>query len=430
MPEEKYPEKLGKYDIHGVAGKGSMGVVYLGHDPFVDRPVAIKVCKLGDDITPDAQERARKMFVNEARAAGNLDHRNVLRVYDAGEVEGEPYIVMEYVPGGQTLRNHCTPKSLLPMESVVQLVSQCAEALDFAHKRGVTHRDIKPANIMLTKDGTAKIGDFGIAHRTHTEHTQVLGAFGSPRYMSPEQARDEDVTSQSDLFSLGVVLYELLAGRAPFLAKNLPGLIYKILHESPPAIKTLRPDVPSSLEQVIRRALQKEPDKRYKTGRELAVDLAEVYREINRPFEELSDEDKLKALQELKFFEGFSDAEITEVLGAARIEAFSLNEEIIHEGERADSFYVLVSGNAQVLKGDKAIATLSVGDCLGEMGYLAEGERTASVVCKSSVTALKIRASIKEWASFPCQVRLTKAFQNILIDRLAKTSEDLSKHVG
>ncbi len=430
MANQEHPDKLGKYDIRGVAGKGSMGVVYLGHDPFVDRQVAIKVCTLGEDVTPEAQDRARKMFFNEARAAGNLDHPNILRVYDAGEVDGEPYMVMEYVPGGETLRLHCNPDRLLPMDTAVELVSQCAEALDFAHKGGITHRDIKPANIMLTQDRVAKIGDFGIAYRTHTDHTQVIGAFGSPRYMSPEQARDDDVTSQSDLFSLGVVLYEVLAGRAPFLAQNLPGLIYKILHESPAPIRSLRPDVPASLERITLRALQKDRQDRYRTGRDMAADLMDVYRELNRPFDDLSEDDKLKALQELKFFEGFSEPEVAEVLRSSRIEAFNQGANIVRQGEPADGVYVLVAGQVQIVKNDKTIGMLAGGDCVGEMGYLSEGERTASALCMSRVTALNIRAPVKEWASFPLQVRLTKAFQRTLIDRLAQTSEDLSTHVG
>ncbi len=430
MAEQEHTEKLGKYDIQGVAGKGSMGVVYLGHDPFVDRKVAVKVCTLSEDFTPEARERARKMFFNEARAAGNLDHPNILRVYDAGEVDSEPYMVMEYVPGGETLRNYCHPDRLLPMETVVELVSQCAEALDYAHKRGITHRDIKPANIMLTKERVAKIGDFGIAYRTHTDHTQVIGAFGSPRYMSPEQARDDDVTSQSDLFSLGVVLYELLAGKAPFLAQNLPGLIYKILHEAPAPVTSLRPEVPAALERIIQRALQKDRAERYKTGRDMAEDLAEVYRDLNRPFDDLPEQEKLEALGELRFFSGFSQAEVAEVMKASRVETFKQNAVMMRQGEHGDGVYVLVSGQVQVVKNDNPIGNLAAGDCVGEMAYLSDGERSASVVCVSPVTALSIRSPVKEWASFPLQVRLSKAFQRTLIDRLAKTSEDLSTHVG
>ncbi len=238
------------------------------------------------------------------------------------------------------------------------------------------------------------------------------------------------MTSQSDLFSLGVVLYELLAGKAPFLAQNLPGLIYKILHEAPAPIRTLRPEVPASLERITQRALQKDRDERYKTGRDMATDLAEVYRELNRPFEDLSDQDKLQAVQELAFFEGFSEAEVSEVLRACRIETFAHGTEILRQGEPSNGVYVLVTGQVQVIKNESPIVALAGGDCVGEMGYLSEGERTASVVCMSRVTALNIRAPVKEWASFPLQVRLTKAFQRTLIDRLAKTSEDLSSRVG
>jgi len=426
----EHPEKLGKYQIRGLAGRGSMGIVYLGHDPFVDRQVAIKVLTLHDEADGEARARARKMFFNEAQSAGNLDHPNILRVYDAGETDGEPYIVMEYVPGEETLRSYCTPKKQLPVETVVRLIAQCAEALDYAHSKGVTHRDIKPANIMLTKEGVAKIGDFGIAHRQHTDTTQVVGAYGSPRYMSPEQARDDTITSRSDLFSLGVVLYELLAGRPPFLAKNLPGLIYKILHDPAPPIQEFRPEIPPPLVHIISRALQKDPAKRYQSGKEMAVDLAEVFKDLSRPFGELDHAQQVQTLKGFRFFDGFSESEVEEVLRASEMEGFAPGQQILQEGWDSGSFYILVGGELLVAKGGKIIASLTPGDSFGEMGYLAESERSASVIAKSPSAALKISAGIKEWASFPCQVRLTKAFQRTLIDRLNKTSEDLSKHVG
>jgi serine/threonine protein kinase len=217
------PAKIGKYNIISVLGRGAMGVVYRGYDPYVDRPVAIKVATNAD---ADNEGVARRLFVNEARSAGRLDHQNVLKVYEAGETEdGDdmPYMVMEYIDGGDTLRNYCRPDTLLPVPTVIRIIRQAADALDYAHKCGVLHRDIKPANIMLTKDGVAKLGDFGIARRMGVDQTQIVGWFGSPLYMSPEQARDLEITPQSDLFSLGSVFYEMLTGAPPFAAKGLTG---------------------------------------------------------------------------------------------------------------------------------------------------------------------------------------------------------------
>jgi len=402
-----------------------MGVVYLGHDPFVDRKVAIKVCTVEEE--EEARLRVRKMFFNEAQAAGNLDHPNILKVYDAGEADGEPYIVMEYVAGGETLRTYCDPDNLPPVERAVEMVAQCAKTLHYAHARGVTHRDIKPANILLTEDGSIKIGDFGIAQRTHTDKTQVVGVYGSPRYMSPEQAGDKQVSGQSDLFSLGVVLYELLTGRPPFMAKSLAGLVYKILHAQPPPIEEVRPDLPAPLVKAINHALEKDTGKRYKTGEEMAAELTAIFEEINRPFSDKVEDEQLLVLQQLRFFEGFSESEVTEVLRAGTLTTFPSGEQIIQQGAETNCFYIIITGSVQVSKNDRRVGLLSAGECFGEMGYLSDMASTAAVLAVGPVTVIKVDADVKEWASFPCQVRLTKTFQRILIERLARTTEDYAK---
>ncbi len=248
----EHPVKIGKYDVIGVLGRGAMGVVYRAHDPYVDRPVAIKLATNAD---ADNEGVARRLFINEARSAGRLDHQNVLKVYEAGEDNGQPYMVMEFIDGGDTLRNYCRKESLLPVPTVIRIIRQAADALDYAHRNGVLHRDIKPANIMLTKEGVAKLGDFGIARRLGADQTQIVGWFGSPLYMSPEQARDAEITPQSDLFSLGSVFYEMLTGSPPFAAKRLTGLIQKVCHEDPVPLTEVRPELPEQLWPIVRRLL-------------------------------------------------------------------------------------------------------------------------------------------------------------------------------
>jgi len=249
------PQRIGKYDVVDVLGRGAMGVVYRGHDPYVDRPVAIKVASnVGIE---GAQSLARRMFINEARSAGRLDHPNILKVYEAGEEGSQPYMVMEFIAGGDTLRNYCKAGSLLPLVKVLDILRQAADALDYAHGQGVLHRDIKPANLMLTRDGQAKIGDFGIARRADDDQAQVTGWFGSPLYMSPEQAQDLEMTAQSDLFSLGAVFYELLVGSPAFSARGITGLIQKILHEEPQSVRALRPELPEAVELIVRKMVAK-----------------------------------------------------------------------------------------------------------------------------------------------------------------------------
>ena len=277
-PNSACPEKIAKYEIVDIAGSGAMGNVYVAHDPFIDRTVAIKVCSHDDNS--ESARVARKLFVNEAQAAGALDHPNILKIYDAGEEDGQPYIVMEYIAEAQTLRSYCTPENLLPIPQVIQIARQCAQALEYAHGRGVLHRDIKPANLMLTGDGQVKIGDFGIAKRLTTEDTGTRRMVGSPRYMSPEQVNNETVTTQTDLYSLGVSMYELLTGKPPFTARGLSQLIMMIRNEEPKPVSARRPEIPAPLEAIVKRAMEKSLEWRYASGAELASDLTSLYDQI------------------------------------------------------------------------------------------------------------------------------------------------------
>lgn len=419
------PKKIGKYDLIGVLGRGAMGVVYRGHDPYVDRPVAIKVATNAD--VESTQGVARRMFINEARSAGRLDHPNVLKVYEAGEDNDQPYMVMEYIHGGDTLRNYCKSDTLLPIPTVVRIVRQSADALDYAHTQGVLHRDIKPANIMLTKDGAAKIGDFGIARRLGVDQTQIVGWFGSPLYMSPEQARDQDITSQSDLFSLGSVFYEMLAGVPPFAAKGLTGLIQKVVHEDPQPLTEVRTDVPDELWRIAKKMLEKELGKRYKTGAEIVRDLDLLLNDAGNVPLVQSDEQKIHRMGELTFFSGFTKNELKEVNKAALWQRFDSGAAIFSEGERERGFFVIVDGAVSIVINGVRIRDLENGECFGEMEYLANGGRSATIVTNRDTTVIKVERDFKEWASLPCQLRMSKAFQMMLIERLRATTKELAR---
>src|SRR3972149_7884518 len=199
---EEIPHNLGKYEVKNEISRGSMGTVYLGHDPYIDRPVAIKVAHAESLNNEETGDRYRKMFFNEAHTAGKLTHPNIISIFDAGVDQDICYIIMEYVQGGDTLKKYCASENLLPVEKVVEIIFKCAKALDYAHRHGVVHRDIKPTNILITQDYDIKIGDFSIAHinKPDSTETQPLGVMGSPRYMSPEQLRDDAITGKSDLY--------------------------------------------------------------------------------------------------------------------------------------------------------------------------------------------------------------------------------------
>jgi serine/threonine protein kinase len=425
------PQNLGKYEVRKEISRGSMGIVYLGHDPYIDRPVAIKVALAESLSDPDSGDRYRKMFFNEAHTAGKLTHPNIIGIYDAG-VDGDTcYIVMEYVAGGETLKSYTRPDKLLPVDKVVEIMFKCAKALDYAHRESVVHRDIKPSNILVTKDKDVKIGDFSIAHinKPDSTTTQAGGVMGSPKYMSPEQLNEEHVTNRSDLFSLGVVMYELLTGRHPFEAENFSRLVNLILHETPPPLRDFRSDIPVVLENIVRKAMQKNADERYQMGLDLATDLSKAFEQLDKPKEDISVQEKFNSVKKLEFFAGFPDAEIWEILRASTWHDYRSHDHIIVEGELDDCFYILVSGKVNVKKKNKVIRSLGKGDCFGEMGYLAKTKRTASIEAAEAASLLKINSTVISQVSLNCQVRFLKVFLRTLIHRLSATTEIISQDI-
>ncbi|MEE8543324.1 MAG: serine/threonine-protein kinase, partial [Gammaproteobacteria bacterium] len=215
------PERIGKYEIIKDLGQGSNGRVVLSHDPYYGRDVAIKIYDVQDEQDDKRAKATRKMFYNEAQMMGRLQHPNILPVYDAGEEDGKYYVVSEPIHGARTLAAYCRPDNLLRVDDVVEIVFKCAKALHYAHSRGVIHRDVKPGNIMLTLDNDVRIIDFGIALISDSAVSRIEGIAGSPSYMSPEQVQAADITSSTDIYSLGAVMYELLTGFRPFRADNL-----------------------------------------------------------------------------------------------------------------------------------------------------------------------------------------------------------------
>jgi eukaryotic-like serine/threonine-protein kinase len=420
---------LGKYEIVKEAGKGSMGTVYLAHDPFAGTDVAIKVAHPESLADAEDGRRYRKMFFNEAKVAGRLKHPNIVSVHDAGVEDDICYIVMEYVSGGRTLQEHCKPGTLLPIEDVVWMIFKCAKALDYAHRNGVVHRDIKPRNILLTQEMEVKIGDFSIALATRNDATEthVLGYVGSPLYMSPEQVMEEDITNQTDIFAIGVVMYEMLAGKHPFAADNLPAIIHQITEVAHVPVGELRSDVPSVLGHIVDRTLKKDPSVRYKSGLDLAADLSLVFDSIKLSDEDLSGTEKFKLARELSFFRDFSEPETWEVINACVWQEFQPGAEIIHEGEMDNAFYVIVSGDALVQKRGRKVDLLHRGDCFGEMGFIAKRERSATIMADTTMTVMKVRASLIERASLSCQLRFHKVFLNTLVERLSITTDQVTR---
>jgi serine/threonine protein kinase len=419
------PAKIGKYEIINEIGKGTTGDVYLSHDPYYGRDVAVKVYHAQADANSQAAKVARKMFFNEAHIVGMLQHPNILPIFDAGEEGGHYYIVMEHVRGARTLESYCKPDTLLGIEDVIKTLFKCAKALHYAHGRGLIHRDIKPSNIMLTPDNDVRIIDFGIAILKDADLSAIQGIAGSPSYMSPEQVQSAELTKASDLYSLGAVMYEMLTGFRPFRASALAKLLNQIVFATPPPIHTLRNDVPEGLEEIVARAMQKEPEKRYPSGAEMAVELTRVYTEFAKEHHEKVDQkEHFSILRRLNFFHDFSHGEIRELLRASSWLEFKAGEDIVREGEMDDHFYVIVTGDCLVESNGITVGEMQAGNCFGESSYVAGTKRTATIKARESVTVVSVGATMLEQLSTDCQLRFNKVFLSTLIRRLQGVSDE------
>ncbi len=417
-PMAGVPEKIGKYVIINEVGQGSTGRVFLSHDPYYGRDVAIKLYNVETDPDDSRSRVTRKMFFNEAHMVGKLQHPNILPIYDAGEENGKYYIVTEHVHGARTLTAYCRPDNLLAVDDVVQIIFKCAKALHYAHHRGVIHRDIKPSNVMLTLDNDVRIIDFGIALVKDSDVSRIEGIAGSPSYMSPEQIQSDELTSRSDLYSLGAVMYELLTGYRPFRGSNLTKLLHQIVYASPPPIHRLRAEISEELEAVVMMALQKEPGKRDPDGAALAGALTRVYQQLRRQRDTLDRQEQFGLMRRLRFFHDFSHEEIWEILRASEWQTYADGDDIVREGEMDERFYIIISGRADVVVGGRRVGGLGSGDCFGETSYVRGAVRTATIRAATDVTLIRVSATLLEQASTACQLRFNKVFLRALIQRL------------
>ncbi len=425
----KPPLVIGKYEILQEIGKGSMGTVYSAHDPFSAKDVAIKVAHPEYVVQTEDGERFRKLFFNEAHAAGVLDHPSILHLFDAG-VDGDLcYLVMEYVPGGQTLQHYCRPDNLLSTREVVGIIFKCAKALDYAHRQGIIHRDIKPSNILFTEDRDIRISDFSIAriNRADQTATQFDGFLGSPLYMSPEQINEWPISSNTDIFSLGVVMYEMLTGTHPFKGDNLSAIAYKITNEKIPPISEFRSNLPDNFDYILNRMLKKKSSKRYTMGLDLAADLAIIFDDLDKIESEDSLREKFDQLCQLGFFKGFTDVDLWELVRAGNWSQHPTGDTIIKEGEVDHAFYIILSGVVSIEKKQQQLDTLNEGDCFGEMGFLSSTERTATATAKTDVSLIRINQSTLDRADEGTQLRFLKVFVATVVERLKQTTSVLTQ---
>ncbi len=418
-------EDIGNYKIMSVLGKGATSDVYLAIDVNTKQRVAIK--KMRPECSIGMQH---KMFAIESSLCGMLKHPNIVSLIEASRTDADnTYIVMEYVEG-ESLDKYSSPDRLLSVDKVMDIVRQVAEALNYALQMGVIHRDVKPANIMLRVDGQVKLADFGCALLFNADTTQISGA-GSLSYMSPEQVSGTSLNHQSDIYSLGAVLYRLLTGHNTFNAIDNYAAINQIVNHPHIPIGIRRADLPKEIVRITDRALQKSLEDRYPDWKEFLSDLYAATG-VLRTAKQSDEQAMFDLMSRCAFFKDFLTVEIWEVLRASEPRTFRHNEALIREGEHGFSLFIVLKGSVAVTKQDRMLNLIQAGDCVGENACLYNGSpiRGASVAAQGEVIALEISKERLEAFSKDVGIRMDRAFLRSLNDKLSVSNARLLQLMG
>lgn len=414
-------EEIGKYELIRELGKGATSVVYLAYDPFADREVAIKLLKL-EGMDAAEGNRFKKLFLTEASLAGKLEHPYIASIYDAVITEDVNYLVMEYVGGG-TLERYCQVDNLLPTDKAIEIVFKCCRALNYACGNGIIHCDIKPENILIVDGTDIKISDFGaaIVKKGDTGEISQTGGVGSLAYMSPQQVQEMDLTLQADIYSLGVMFYKMLTGSLPFGASNDSSLAFQILHVDPPLPSTYRMDIPGLIDEIVMKSLAKNLEDRYRNWEEFEQAVVSAFDNLPRELSSFPDTDKFNILRKMDFFGEFGEIELWEVLRISKWAYYPEGTTIIREGDETASFFIIISGEAEIRKNGMGVCTLLAGECFGEMSGIRKAvrRRTASVTAHRDIKLIEISERLLHQSSDTCQRRFDKAFLEILANRLS-----------
>ena len=423
-------EQIGKFQLRKVLGKGASGTVYLALDTFSGNDVALKVLDSKVVTSPEFAATRTAQFMNEASLAGKLQHPHIAAILEASISRQSGYIALEYVPGGD-LSQYAVPGKLLPPEQAIQVAFKSCGALDYAFRQGIVHRDIKPANIMVVSGTNIKVADFGAAYLKPAEGAAAAAetdAIGTPYYMSPEQIQGKELGAHSDMFALGVVLYELFTGQRPFLAANIEELFAKILQAPPAPPSSVRPELGKDVDAILLRMLGKTPEERYPSWADLALDIAKVGR-LSVYQQGINDSDKFTALRKVPLLEKLNDAEIWELVHAGRWSRLPPQRAVVREGEPGTSLFFIATGQVKVTKQSRLLSVLSAGVCFGEMAYIKAGAlpRQASVESMTDTILAEFDPAALQKTSANCQLAMTTALLHAMVDRLASANERLAR---
>ncbi|MDP2822572.1 MAG: serine/threonine-protein kinase [Sulfuritalea sp.] len=410
-------DRVGKYELKRVLGKGASGTVYLGVDTFSRAEVAVKV--IDPVVFQDAENghELRAQFLNEASLVGQLHHPHIVSIFDAVVTEDSGHIAMAYVPGGNLLKR-TNAQNLFSIEDAIQVGFKCCGALDYAFRQGIVHRDIKPANIMVVRDTEIKISDFGAAYLWKNTQTESMN-IGSPAYMSPEQIGGQPLTHQSDMFSVGIVLYELLTAQRPFIAHSLPEMLDKVMNADPLPPSRVRPDLPSALDRIVMTALNKAPAARFSTWAEFALELAKAGG-LSFHQQTIRDSEKYEALRRIEMLQKLNDGQIWELVNAGRWMRLPAHSLVIREDELGQNLFFLATGQAKATKRGRTLNLIGAGECFGEMAYIRGGQmpRQATVETLTETVFAEFESAALEQTSVSCQLHFTRALVRTLVERL------------
>ena len=429
------PTHIGKYRVLRKLGEGATSEVYLCRDDFKGRDVAIKRVRaagVGDAIDPRHFE---KFFAAEAALVGQLEHPNIVQIYDAVPDPEAPYLVMELVHGS-TLRPFCRADQLLSLELIVEIGFKCAMALGYVYRKGLIHRDVKPANLLaVLKDGVVtdvKVTDFGSVLNMTSEVTQIYRV-GSLAYMSPEQLDGSTLDARADIYSLGAVLYHLIAGRPPFDAQTQSAMMHQIYQVEPVPPSQLRAGVSPAVDAVILRALAKPADGRFANWDEFAQALSALITTQQVPrghLQDVLDTERYTLLRSLEFFANFGDVELWEVVHRGRWQRFNFGHALFRKGEEGRTFYIVAQGEVEVFRDGNRVAQLGSGTSVGEMCYLAPSaelrRHSADVIVTESCTTISLTPDSMAQLSPSCRHQFDEAFIGVLVRRLHAAHEALA----
>jgi serine/threonine protein kinase len=419
---------VGKYELKAHIGSGASGTVYLALDTFTRNEVALKVLDRSVLSDPFRGKSVQNQFLNEASLAGKLSHPHIASILEAVVDDDIAYVAMEYVPGGNLL---AFTKELIAVEKAVEIGFKCCGALDYAWRQGIIHRDIKPANILVVRDTHIKIADFGAALLVTSDRAQIAD-IGSPGYMSPEQLACRPLTFQSDMFSLGVVLYELFTGRRPFPGDARTDLVNKILNEGPAPVSYLRPELPTEIDTLLMSALAKRPEERYPSWADFALELAKIGR-LSVFEQRILDSRKFEYLRSMAMLQRFNDPEIWELVQASRWSRVPPRTTLVQEHQPGGTLFFLAQGEVKVTKLGRLLNILRAGECFGEMGYIKAGAapRQATVETLTEVVVAELGvADIEARIGAITNSKLMFALLNTLVDRLAFADQRIARVVS